>query len=122
MTVKADTTCPTTVPNMHSSTSTPPRSHVLLKIAVAPVSSDGKQFESANILFDEGAQRSFITQEMAKNLNLKPRQTESLSISGFGETKRKVRHLEIPTIQMKTQSTELIPIDVLIVPQIAQPI
>ena len=38
MTVKADTTCTTTVANMHSSTSTPMRSHVLLKTAVAPVS------------------------------------------------------------------------------------
>ena len=46
MTVKADTTCATTVANMHSSTSTPMRSHVLLKTAVAPVYSDGKQFVS----------------------------------------------------------------------------
>ena len=77
---------------------------------------------SANFLFYEGVQRSFITQEMANNLNLKPHPESLLTISGFGEWNRKVRYLEIVTIQMKTQSAELIPIDVLIVPQIGQPI
>ena len=49
---------------------------------------------------------------MANDLNLKPRQTESITISGFGKSNKNVRQLEIATIQMKTQSAEMIPIDV----------
>ena len=117
--VTADTTCTTTIANMHSTTSMATRSHVLLKTSITQVSSDGKQFDTANILFDEGAQRSFITQEMANNLNLKPQKTESVTISGFGESNKKVRYLQVTTVYMKSLSIELIPIDVLIVPKIA---
>jgi hypothetical protein len=37
-----------------------------------------------NILFDEGAQRSFITEDLAKQLELKTTESEMISISGFG--------------------------------------
>ncbi|CAC5425528.1 unnamed protein product [Mytilus coruscus] len=85
---------------MHSSTSSG-RSQVLLKTAIAPITYDKTQFTSANILFDEGAQRSFITQEMADLLNLRPHKKEAITISGFGESNKKVRNLQIATIYLK---------------------
>ena len=41
----------------------------LLKTAIAPVRSDSTAIET-NILFDEGAQRTFISQSLASKLNL----------------------------------------------------
>ncbi|VDI82634.1 Hypothetical predicted protein [Mytilus galloprovincialis] len=46
------------------------RAQVLLKTAI--VSSDKTHFSQANTLFDEGAQHSFITKNMAGKVNLKP--------------------------------------------------
>jgi len=109
------------VTSMHSFTSSP-RSHVLLKTAIGPVSADRKNFDAANILFDEGAQRSFITQDLADKLNLQPRTTEVLTISGFGESNKKVRNLQVATVYLQSLGSDLIPIDVLIVPQIAHSI
>ncbi|XP_071161120.1 uncharacterized protein [Mytilus edulis] len=109
------------VASMHSSTSSV-RSQVLLKTAIAPITYDKTHFNTANILFDEGAQRSFITQEMADLLNLRPHRKEAITISGFGESNKKVRNLPIATIYIKGLTNILIPIEVLIVPQIAYPI
>ncbi|XP_063446844.1 uncharacterized protein LOC134726374 [Mytilus trossulus] len=109
------------VASMHSSTSLV-RSQVLLKTAKAPITYDKTHFNTANILFDEGAQRSFITQEMADLLNLRPHRKEAITISGFGESNKKVRNLQIATIYIKGLKNTLIPIEVLIIPQIAYPI
>ncbi|VDI18657.1 Hypothetical predicted protein [Mytilus galloprovincialis] len=80
------------VASMHSSTSSV-RSQVLLKTAIAPITYDKTHFNTANILFDEGAQRSFITQEMADLLNLRPHRKEAITISGFGESNKKLNKL-----------------------------
>ena len=52
---------------LHSVTQS--RNNVLLKTAVAMVTS-GSNSAEANILFDEGAQRSFITRDLADKLNI----------------------------------------------------
>ncbi|CAC5398787.1 unnamed protein product [Mytilus coruscus] len=109
------------VESIHSSTSSV-RLQVLWKTAIAPITCDKILFTSANILFDEGDQRSFITQEMADLLNLRPHKKEAITTSGFGESNKKVRNLQIATIYLKGQRNALIPIEVLIVPQIAHPI
>lgn len=98
------------------------RAQVLLKTAIVTVSSDKTHFSQANTLFDEGAQRSFITKDMADKLNLKPVRNEDITVSGFGETNTKVRHLQVATVYLRAQTTKLIPINVLIVPKIAHPI
>lgn len=46
-------------------------SEILLKTAVAPFRYNGQGVDS-NILFDEGAQRSYITKKLADNLVIKP--------------------------------------------------
>ncbi|KAJ8312241.1 LOW QUALITY PROTEIN: hypothetical protein KUTeg_009614, partial [Tegillarca granosa] len=59
------------------------RSNVLLKTAVSPVCSDRQCIES-NILFDEGAQRSFITEELAGKPNAKETGIEAINLSAIG--------------------------------------
>ena len=97
----------------------------LLKTAVATVSSSPRanSFTSTNILFDEGAQRSFITEELANDLKVKVSGTESLKIAAFGdETAKSIRHLNKTTIYVEAESGEKVPVKVLIVPNIAAPI
>ncbi|XP_063448295.1 uncharacterized protein LOC134727834 [Mytilus trossulus] len=59
---------------------------------------------------------------MADLLNLRPHKKEAITISGFGESNKKVRNLQIATIYIKGLTNTLIPIEVLIVPQIAHTI
>ena len=82
---------------------------MLLKTAITQVSVDGIQAE-ANILFDEGSQRSFMSEKLAKTLRISPRATESVNISAFGAK-----------ISSTTQLDEQIPISILVVPVIAAP-
>lgn len=93
---------------------------VLLKTAVSMVTSSDCT-TSANILFDEGSQSSFITKTLADKLQLKPTGSESICLSGFGDTTRHVRHLDTATIYLQTAADD-IPIHVLIVPEISVPL
>lgn len=104
--------------SMFYTASSEDRSTVLLKTAISPLVYQETCID-ANILFDEGAQRSFITQDLAVKLNVKKEGSESLSISTFGNTDKKVRNLDKTTIHLKSTEGELIPIKVLIVPTIA---
>ena len=96
------------------------RSDVLLKTAVAPVWYENQPSE-ANILFDEGAQRSFITEKLATKLNLKILDTEVIQLSTFGESTEKVRRLPKASVHIESTNGYKIPIEVLVVPKIAGP-
>ena len=104
---------------LHSTTQ--PRQNVLLKTAVTKVSSLNFTQE-AHILFDEGAQRSFISQKLADDLQLNPTGTEIVNLASFGQESQNVRHIETATVYLITDRNEKIAIDVLIVPAIAVPL
>ncbi|XP_060596649.1 uncharacterized protein LOC132750656 [Ruditapes philippinarum] len=104
---------------LHSATQS--RNNVLLKTAVAEVTS-GHACAKANILFDEGAQRSFITHELAETLQLQRRGSEVVHLAAFGAESKKVGHFETATVYLITDNSEKIAIDVLIVPSIAVPL
>jgi len=55
----------------------------LLKTAIVAVSSDTAIAEG-KILFDEGAQRYFVSQQLVNKLNLLPTHRETISVSSFG--------------------------------------
>ena len=93
----------------------------LLKTAIAPISAEGLQI-SGNILFDEGSQRSFVTEEIAKRLNLKPIQSEHIAVAPFGAEYISAQHLLVAQINIETSTGYRIPISVLIVPFIAAPL
>ena len=103
----------------HSMTQSRPE--VLLKTAVTKVTS-GIYTVDANILFDEGAQRSFVTRDLANKLQLQTSGTEEVQLAAFGSSSKKVSHIDTATIYLLTNSREEIAIDVLIVPTIAVPL
>ena len=94
---------------------------VLLKTAVALVWTEN-QGMNTNILLDEGAQRSFVTEELASKLDLKTEVTEVINLSTSGNTSTKVQHLPKAIIYVEPIEGEKIPIEVLGVPTIASPI
>jgi len=90
-----------------------------LKTAVATVAHNLTHCE-ANILFDEGAQRSFITQALANQLGI--RYTESIALSVFGVHSSPKRQLPIANINIVTACGDQIPLRVLLIEQIATPL
>ena len=107
---------PQQISSLHSSTES--RENVLLKTAVTPVSFK-TQCVDANILFDEGSQRSFITEALATELDLKPLKIEMIQLSAFGDKNQRVRSMQTSRIYVHAENGTKIPVDVLIVPEIA---
>ena len=92
----------------------------LLKTAVAKVVSNSGS-DTANILFDEGAQRSFISKRLANTLQLTPRRQEHVSLASFGADTSTPQHLDVTDVKIVSQTGEMIPLSVLVVSKIAAP-
>ena len=99
--------------------SVPSNTVTLLKTAVATIRNQTTCCE-ANILFNEGAQRSFITQDLANQLQ--PTNREFISVSGFGAQTSPTRSLESTVTNLKTSNNVEIPLQVLSVERIATPL
>ena len=69
---------------------------------------------TANILFDEGAQRSFTTEELAQNLNLEQVKTEMLRLSVFGGSETSTKKVDVATLYLQADNREAIPIQVIV--------
>ena len=76
----------------------------------------------ANILFDEGAQRSFISQQLVDVLQLSPSQQEDITLASFDADTMTPQSLSVASIKVVAKTEELIPLSVLIVPKIAAPL
>ncbi|KAH3692378.1 hypothetical protein DPMN_194828 [Dreissena polymorpha] len=100
-----------------------PHSGVLLKTAtIATVCIKETVAVDAAILFDEGSQEYFITQQQTDQLHLQVDGTEMLNIASFGGNTTRVRHVDRSTIYVKTDDNEIIPLSVLAVSTLAKPI
>ena len=84
--------------------------------------SSSESTAEAHILFDEGAQRSFISQKLADELQLKPTGTDTVHVASFGQNSQSVRYLQTAKVHLITDRNEKIAIHVLIVPTIAVPL
>ena len=73
----------------------------------------------ANVLFDEGAQRSFITHDLVNKLQFNTTRKDTIGLSTFGATAPAIRELEVVTIERVTKSNETVSLDALVVPEIA---
>lgn len=91
---------------------------VFLKTAITPICTESSSSD-ANILFVAGAQRSFITQKLAEELNLTRTGSALINLASFGDS---VRSMDTATVLLKTDSGSNIPMNVLIVPTIAVPL
>lgn len=76
----------------------PLNSGVLLKTATATVTS-GSMSAVANVMLDEGCQRSVITEELAKGLHLPRQDREIVHLSAFGDKCNKVMHMDTATVK-----------------------
>ena len=93
----------------------------LLKTAIATVSSPRTEAE-ANVLFDEGSQRSFLTSNLADLLGLQSSHREDIHLASFGAKTPTSQQLEVASVNLKTRTGALVPLSVLIVPDIAVPL
>lgn len=91
----------------------------VLKTAIATVMSTVQLHLDANILIDEGAQRSFITTDLANQHGVVPHQTEEIALSAFGAQTSAVRHLPLATVYILTLKRQQILLQVLVVDEIA---
>jgi len=91
----------------------------LLKTAIAEVRS-GINYCKAHILFDEGAQRSFMTQQLADTLKVESCTHHRIHISAFGG-EAIPRELQSTSIAILTYDGGEVLISVMIVPKIAAP-
>ena len=93
----------------------------ILKTAIATVGAQ-HTYGKANILFDEGAQRSFITKNLAAQLRLQTTEKEVINLSAFCAQPKPPQNFDSTIVYVKTNSNEEIPIRVLIVENIASPL
>ena len=93
----------------------------LLKTAVAEVVSDVGS-ATANILFHESAQCSFISKKLANTLRLTQSQYENISLASFGADASISQCLDVTTIKVVSCTGEMVPLSVLVVPKIAAPL
>ena len=92
----------------------------LLKTAIADVRAEGN-YCKANILLDEGAQRSFISRKLANCLNIRSNEQQEICLSSFGGATSPVK-LQVTSVYLQTRSGDEIPMSVLVVPTIAAPL
>ena len=86
-----------------------------LKTAVATVRAGNRQIQ-ANILLDEGAQRS---ETLAIQLKLAAQGKECIAISAFGASEASNQTLPVTTIYLKTTNGDEVPTSVLVIPRIS---
>ena len=77
------------------------------------------QSRDANILLDEEAQRSFVTTKLADELGARPISKKNIAMSAFGSTEHSHRRLDVTMVDIVTDNGDQIPLQVLVVPQIA---
>ena len=101
---------------------TPPTGPVFLKTASTRIWHHCTTI-AVNILLDEGAQRSFITDNVSTQLQIdrKGCTTEPINIDIFGESETHYKHLDVTQIQLETRGT-LLEMSTLTVPKISTPV
>ena len=71
------------------------------------------------LLFDDSTQWSFVTQQLADELQLQPTHHETISVSSFGAQVSSSRNLAVASLFVHALNGNHIPISVLIVPELA---
>lgn len=105
-------------------TSTPPvqtHTEVLLKTAISEVWHKNIHV-NANILLDEGSQKSFISEDLTTQLQIEPNGSATINLATFGETSENVRIMNKSMINFDTEDAKLLPMDVLVVTKTAAPL
>ena len=118
--------------NEHSSTTTATttsenakaKHRVLLQTATAiATNEEGTKSTTIRVLFDNGSQRSYITDSLRSRLQLKSLNTEKLNLNTFGESKFKKQSCDVVNLQLrKLEHDDPITISALTFPVICSPL
>ena len=121
-TSESPTMPPASTTNSASMTYVSSATTVLLKTAQAHVTSNANVSIQANILFDEGAQKSFVTQDVVKHLQLRPIRTETLTITTFAAKELSTSTFDVVRLFVTAINGDHLPIEALVVPQVTAPL
>ena len=94
---------------------------VYMQTAVASVSSQSASSDS-RLLFDTGASRSYITEDLRRRLSLKPFRQDTVSTASFGNSKRRTQTLDVVNISLTLSDGTHMTLTVNVVPIISSPI
>ncbi|XP_006824713.1 uncharacterized protein LOC102809329 [Saccoglossus kowalevskii] len=93
---------------------------VLLRTAVIPISTESNgNLVHANVLFDEGATRTFATQKFAEKISLRSTNKESVNLATLGHQDKYPRSLNTGTVNLHTLTGDKTAINVLLIPEIS---
>ena len=102
-----------------TSTTSGRNERVLLQIARAfATNEDGTKSTPVRVLFDNGSQRSYVTNNLKSNLNLKPYKTETLHLNTFGDQRYRKQSCEVVKLRLHKSGHEEIEITALSFPVI----
>ena len=97
--------------------------HVLLQTARAnTVNTDGSRTIPVTVLFDNGSQRSYVTDSLKWKLELTPDKNETLHLNTFGDNKYKTQKCQVVTLNFETSNGDVCPISALNFPVICRPL
>ncbi|XP_070579115.1 uncharacterized protein [Ptychodera flava] len=96
-----------------------PNGSVLLKTAVIPMSVGDRKPINATVLFDDGSNRTFITQRFADKLNLKSDTHENVSLSTFGDNSKQIHSMKSAMVTLHEQNGHTSTVNALIIPEIS---
>ncbi|XP_074658621.1 uncharacterized protein LOC141911530 [Tubulanus polymorphus] len=94
---------------------------VHLKTAVGRVTGP-EEHTFANILFDDGSQRSFVTEELANLLKLQIIKNADLNLCTFGATSTTNRKVDIVEINIICTDGSTLKVEAIVVPAITKPL
>ena len=80
---------------------------VLLQTARAEATNEGNnKTENVRILFDNGSQRSYITDSLKEKLGLSPIKKEKLNLNTFGDSKFKTQRCDVVRVYLRKPGNE----------------
>ena len=83
---------------------------------------EGTKSANVRILFDNGSQRSYVTNNLKSRLNLKPEKHETLHLNTFGENKFRKQDCDVVKLTLQSLNGENIKISAVSFPVICTPL
>ena len=96
---------------------------ILLQTATAiATNEDRSKSVPVRILFDNGSQRSYVTDNLKSKLGLKPTSSETLHLNTFGENAYRKQKCHVVTLPLRNNKNEYLEISALNFPVICSPL
>ena len=99
------------------------KGNILLQTATAiATNEDRSKSVPVRILFDNGSQRSYVTDNLKSKLGLKPSSFETLHLNTFGENAYRKQKCQVVTLPLRNNENEYLEIQALNFPVICSPL